>query len=107
MKLIETKYFNRQIKKLEKIFKNTNKDYLTFSDNINIEPFSDLWNWFFKYRLWNSSIPSWKRWWYRIIIKTFNNKILPVFIYSKTIKENITEKEMLEWLKEITKELNK
>jgi hypothetical protein len=42
MKLIETKYFNRQIKKLEKIFKNTNKDYLTFSDNINIEPFSDL-----------------------------------------------------------------
>ncbi len=106
MKIIRTKFFDRQLKKLWKIYKNSEKDYIKFSENITCEPFSDLWNWFYKYRLWNTSIPSWKRWWFRIIVKIHKNKLLPIFIYSKTIKENISENEIIEWLNIMIKELS-
>jgi len=45
----------------------------------------------------NSSIPTWKSWWFRIIllVKVELNKVIPFIIYSKNEKENITIKEIL------------
>lgn len=105
MKVIKTRFFNKQIKQLSKKYLKIEKDVLFFENNLNTEPFFDLWFGLYKYRIKNSSIPVWKRWGFRIIVKIYDDKVLPIFIYSKTQKENISEIEIIKWLEEVLKEL--
>jgi len=105
MKFIKTKFFEKQINNLSKKYFKIKDDLSFFEDSINIEPFSNLWSWFFKYRISNSSIPVWKRWWFRIIIKVYWDKILPLLIYSKTVKENVTDIEIIKALEKVLEEL--
>jgi hypothetical protein len=53
---------------LNKKFSKIKNDLNNFEASINNEPFSDLWNWVYKFRIKNSSIPVWKRWWFRLIV---------------------------------------
>ncbi|MDP2104059.1 MAG: type II toxin-antitoxin system RelE/ParE family toxin, partial [Candidatus Gracilibacteria bacterium] len=59
----------------------------------------------FKYRIKNSSIPTGKRGGFRMIIKIHGDKILPILIYSKTIKENVSDNEIIHALEKIFQEL--
>jgi len=104
-KLIKTKVFINQVKKLLKKYVNINYDLDNFHSNFEFELFSDLWNWFKKYRIKNSSIPTWKRWWFRLIIKELDWYIIPIIIYSKTMKENVSIIEIENTFLEILKEL--
>ena len=104
MKFIKTNFFNEQIEKLNKKYSKIEKDFLKFEENFEIEPFSDLWWNIFKYRIRNSSIPVWKRWWFRIIVKKYNDIVLPLIIYSKTTKENISDIEIINSLEKVLKE---
>jgi len=106
MKFIKTKFFEEQVKKLKNKYLKIEKDILKFENDFEIEPFSDLWWNIFKYRIRNSSIPVWKRGWFRIILKKYNNIILPLIIYSKTIKENVSDIEIIEALEKVLKEIN-
>lgn len=105
MKIIKTKFFDLQVLELSKKYKLIENDLNNFEDNLDIEPFSDLGNNILKYRIKNSSIPTWKRGWFRIIVKKFQDKFLPFMIYSKTIKENVTEKEIINSLEKVFEEL--
>lgn len=105
MKIIKTKFFDFQVSELSKKYKFIENDLLDFENNLESEPFSDLGNNIYKYRMKNSSIPTWKRGWFRIIAKKFQDKFLPIIIYSKTIKENVTEKEIINALEKIYAEL--
>ena len=106
MKIIKTKFFENQLKDLSKKYPKINKDYLFFEWKLNLEPFSDLWSWILKYRIKNSSIPVWKRWGFRIIVKVYLNNILPLLIYSKTIKENVSDIEIIQALENVLEEIN-
>jgi len=105
MKFIKTKFFTKQLNELSRKYPKTEKDFLFFEEKFDLWYFSDLWNWFFKYRLRNSSIPVWKRWWFRIIIKIYQNKVLPLIIYSKILKENVNQDEIIYALEQVLKEL--
>jgi len=106
MNIIQTKFFNNQFEKLRKKYPRILNDFDIFKNNINLEPFSDLWNWVFKYRMKNSSIPTWKRWGFRIIILFLDkNNIVPLFIYSKTEIENILSNDIIKAKEIILKEL--
>jgi len=105
MIVIRTKFFDNQVFSLEKKYTKVELDLEYFTLNLQLEPFSDLWSWFYKYRIKNSSVPTWKRWWFRLIIKKYNDKILPLFIYSKNMKDNISEKEIIYWLEQVLGEL--
>lgn len=56
----------------------------------------DLWGGFYKIRVKNSSIPTGKRGWFRIIAKLRNEILYPFLIYPKTEKENATIEEIEE-----------
>jgi len=105
MKFIETNYFKLQLKSLSSKYKKINEDYSKFKIEFNIQFATDLWWWIFKIRIWNSSIPVWKRWWFRIIVKILDNKILPLIIYSKTNKENISDNEIIKSIEKSLYEL--
>ena len=105
MKIIKTNFFGSQVLDLLKKYKLLLDDLKFFEDNLDLEPFSDLWNNIFKYRIRNSSIPTWKRWWFRIIVKKYFDKIVPLIIYSKTIKENVSHKEIIIALEKVFEEL--
>lgn len=105
MKIIKTDFFNSQVFELSKKYRLILEDLAYFEENFWFEPFSELWNNIYKYRIKNSSIPTWKRWWFRLIVKVFDWKILPLLIYSKTIKENVTDKEIIYALEQILIEL--
>lgn len=94
MKIIRTNFFNNQVLNLSKKYNKIFDDLSNFESNFKNEPFSDLWNNILKFRLKNSSVPVWKRWWFRLIIKLFWNKILPILIYSKNSKENVFDNEI-------------
>lgn len=105
MKFIKTNSFVSQLNDLSKKYPKVFLDFSYFEKNISLEPFSDLWNWIFKYRIKNSSIPVWKRWWFRIILKNYKNNILPLLIYSKNSKENVSDIEIIESLEKVISEL--
>ena len=106
MNIIKSNFFNSQFEKLKKKYPKIINDLDIFEKNIQLEPFSDLWNNTYKFRIKNSSIPTWKRWWFRIIILFLNkNNIIPLFIYSKTEKSNISAKEIINAKKIILKEI--
>ena len=106
MNIIQTKFFNNQFEKLRKKFPKILNDFDVFQKNIDLEPFSDLWNWVFKYRLKNSSIPTWKRSGFRIIVLHLDkNNIIPLFIYSKNEIENKTPEEIIKGKEKLLEEL--
>jgi len=107
MKIIETDYFNEQVLTLKKRFKLIEKDIYQFKNNLVKEPFSNLWLWIYKYRIWNSSIPVWKRSWFRIIIFIQDCIYIPLLIYSKNIKSNVDKEEIKEAFVKVNLELNK
>lgn len=97
--------FQKQVNKLLKKYINLEKDLKILDSNFEFESFSDLWNGFRKYRIKNSSIPTWKRWGFRIIVKFFWNKIIPIIIFSKTDIENVSKKYIVETFELIYNEL--
>ncbi len=106
MNIVKTQYFLKQLLNLKKKFPKIEKDFLYFEENIKIEPFSDLWNGVFKFRLKNSSIPVWKRTGFRLIILFLNSdNAIPLLIYSKNYKENVSNLEILNAKENIIKEL--
>jgi len=106
MNIIKTNYFLKQLNILKKNFPKIQKDLDNFEKSITLEPFSDLWNWVFKFRLKNSSIPVWKRWWFRVIILFLDNvNCIPLLIYSKTQISNISSKDIIKSKEEVLKEL--
>ena len=108
MNIIQTDFFNSQFEKLKKKYPKIINDFDLFKNNLKLEPFSDLWNWVFKYRMKNSSIPTWKRSWFRIIILFLDKEnIIPLFIYSKNDRENISWKEIIKAKEYILKELRR
>ncbi len=97
MNIIKSTFFNKQFKKLIKKFPKLVYDLEDFKNNINLEPYSDLWNWAFKFRIKNSSIPTGKSGGFRIIVLFLNaNTAIPLYIYSKTQIENILKNEILD-----------
>ena len=103
--VINSIVFQKQVNKLLKKYINLDKDLKILDSNFEFESFSDLWNGFRKYRIKNSSIPTWKRWGFRIIVKVFWNKVLPIIIFSKIEKNNVSKKEIIEIFELIYNEL--
>ena len=101
MRFVIKDNFNKQLNNLFKKYNLILEDFENFKLNFNINSGIHLWKWIYKFRIKNSTIPTWKSWWFRIIllIRILENKALPFIIYSKTDKENITFKEILEELK--------
>lgn len=57
MKFIETKYFKEQISILEKNFNKINVDFWEFKEKFELSFWIHLWEWVYKIRCRNSSIP--------------------------------------------------
>lgn len=51
--LVNSNVFQKQIDKLLKKYVNINNDLKILDSNFEFESFSDLWNWFRKYRVKN------------------------------------------------------
>lgn len=108
MNIIKTNYFLKQLENLKKKFPKIQSDLDNFWNHIEKEAYSDLWNWVFKYRIRNSSIPVWKRSGFRIIVLFLNkNNCIPLIIYSKNQLENISSLMIIKAKEEILKELSK
>ena len=107
MIFIESSIFNKQLKNLEKKYPKIKNDFEDFKKNFNLELWKNLWKDIYKFRIWNSSIPVWKRWWFRIILFFVlkKDKVIPLTIYSKTDRNNINFKEIFVILSEILKEI--
>ncbi len=105
MKIIKTKFFYNQINDLSKNYPKIFLDNEYFVKNFDVNFWVKLGEWFYKFRVRNSSIPTWKSWWFRIILKIYDDKVLPILIYSKTKKENVTKIEIIQALKESLQEL--
>ena len=105
MKFVETRYFLQQLQILARVYHHIIDNYTTRKKEFDPKFAVHLWRQIYKSRYRNSSIQSGKRWWLRIITKIYNDKVLPILIYSKTTKENVTDKEIIQWLEMIYKEL--
>lgn len=106
MNIIKTKYFMKQLFDLKRKFPKIENDIDDFQSSIETEPFSDLWNWVFKFRLKNTSIPTWKSWGFRLIILFLDkSNCIPMMIYSKNQIENVSSFDILKSKEEILKEL--
>lgn len=96
---IEFDCFLEQILLLRKKFFKLEEDFYEFKRDFDLKFGIHLWEWVYKFRCKNSTIPTWKSWWFRIILKVFWNKILPIIIYSKTEKSNVSREEIKQALK--------
>lgn len=106
MKFIETDVFMKQLSELSEKYNKVFDDYEDMKTSFNPNFSTSLWDWFYKERIKNSSIPTWKRWWFRFIVKVFEDKAVPLIIYSKSQKENITKEEIKNVMKQIIEEIN-
>lgn len=107
MNIIKTNYFLKQLNLLKKKFPNIKNDLDDFESSISKEAFSDLWNWVYKYRIKNSSIPVWKRSGFRLIVLFLDkNNCIPLIIYSKNQIENVSSNLILKAKEKILKELS-
>ena len=102
MKIKLTNDFKNNFKKLSKKYKSIKYDVNTLVLDLKENPkkWKNLWNWLYKIRIKNSDNNKWKSWWYRTI--TYYNDwdiVILLTIYSKSERENILEKEILEILK--------
>lgn len=105
MKFIETKHFLNQLQSLSERFPKIGHDWWDFWENFSIQLWISLWEGIYKFRCKNSSIPTGKSGGFRIIVKVFENKVLPLIIYSKTDISNISKVQILSALKKTLEEL--
>lgn len=106
MKCIKTPHFLKQIEKIEKKYRRIQRDIDDFCTEEILDSSSvELWNGFYKIRVKNSSIPTGKRWWFRIIAKLHSGTLYPLLIYPKTEKENATLEEIEENYEKMVMEL--
>ena len=101
MEFILKSEFNKQLNVLLKKYNFILDDFADFRKNFDINLWKHLWKWIYKFRIKNTSSSSWKSWWFRIIIliKIQENKAMPFIIYSKTDKESILIKDIIDELK--------
>ena len=66
-KFIETSIFNNKLIWISKRFNKVDLDWNNFIENFEITFWIHLWEWIYKFRIKNSSIPTWKSWWFRVI----------------------------------------
>lgn len=105
MKIVKTKFFISQVKKLSNKYLNINSDLDKFYEDISNTNFTDLWSWIYKYRIANSSIPTWKRWGFRLILKKYGDKFVPLLVYSKRSKDNVSDIEIIRSIEKVLSEL--
>lgn len=106
MRFIETNVFLQQLSELSEKYKKVFDDYEDMKMSFNPNFSTSLWDWFYKERVKNSSIPTWKRWWFRFIVKVFEDKAIPLMIYSKSHKENVTQEEIKNAMKKVIEEIS-
>jgi mRNA-degrading endonuclease RelE of RelBE toxin-antitoxin system len=103
LKIVPTPEFVKQVKKLAKSYKQISNDLESLKQQLLLNPKSgiELGSKCFKVRLANSSIPTGKSGGFRVVTYYFdeNNIIRLLLIYSKTEKENISDRELNEILK--------
>ncbi len=108
MKCVKTPHFLKQIEKIEKKYRRIQSDIDDFCREATLDTSSvELWNNFYKIRVRNSSIPTGKRWGFRIIAKLHQDTLYPFLVYSKTEKENATLEEIEENYEKMIQELGK
>ena len=107
MKFIETKYFLDQLDKLSSKYHRIHEDYEDLKATFNPTFSTNLWDECYKHRFKNSTIPTWQRWWFRFIIKVLWDKALPLLVYSKTMKTDITSEELKEPIRMVLTEIKK
>ncbi len=104
LKIVPTPEFIKQVKKLAKSYKQISKDLESLKQQLLLNPKdgTKLGNKCFKVRLANSSIPTGKSGGFRVVTYYFdeNDVIRLLLIYSKTEKENISDRELEEILKD-------
>jgi len=96
MNFIIKEEFSKKLNILFKKYKNILKDFDNFQETFNLSQQKHLWQWIYKCRMKNTSIPTGKRGWFRIIIlvRILENKALPFIIYSKRDMNNISLQEI-------------
>ena len=103
LKIVPTPEFVKQVKKLAKSYKQISKDLESLKQQLLKNPKSgiELGNKCFKIRLANSSVPTGKSGGFRVITYYFdeNNIVRLLLIYSKSEKENISDRELIDVLK--------
>ncbi len=103
LKIVPTPEFVKQVKKLAKSYKKIADDLESLKKELLQNPKIgiELGNKCFKIRLANSSVPTGKSGGFRIITYYLDDKgiIRLLLIYTKTEKENISDKELSEVLK--------
>jgi len=103
LKIVPTPEFVKQVKKLAKSYKQISNDLESLKQQLLLNPKSGikLGNKCFKVRIANSSIPTGKSGGFRVVTYYFdeNNIVRLLLIYSKTEKENISDRELDEILK--------
>jgi len=95
MKFIETKYFLEQIEYLKgKWYNLAKEDYNNFKQTFYKGTEPPLFGTCYKYRWMNSSIPTGKRWWLRFIMLVKDDTCIPLMVYSKKFKQNVSRNEI-------------
>ncbi|MDD2917035.1 MAG: hypothetical protein PHH70_04290 [Candidatus Gracilibacteria bacterium] len=105
MKFIETEHFLSQIHSLGERFPKIGHDWQDFKETFSVQLGISLGEGVYKFRCKNSSIPTGKSGGFRIIIKVFENKVLPFMIYSKTDISNVSKAQIVNALKKVLEEL--
>jgi len=104
-KIIPSEHFEKDVKKLLKKYRSIKKDLVILLQELKESPFSGtpLGNNCYKIRVPNSSIPTGKRGGFRTIslIKIEKETVILLTIYSKSEKENISDNEISDILKDI------
>lgn len=96
MKIFFSKYFKNQLKKLKKKFPKIKEDLLDKLNNLNIEEEIHIGRSIFKIRIKSSDLNKGKSGGFRSYIYLYRRKdlLVPLCIYHKSQKENISENEL-------------
>ena len=101
-KILTTPQFAKEVKKLSKKFKAIKKDLSQLIEHLEANPTegTSLGNSCYKIRVANSSIPTGKSGGFRVITYFIDNEnnLYLLSIYSKTEKETISDRELLDIL---------
>jgi hypothetical protein len=96
--ILDTKTFNKAVKKLKKKFRNIEKDCLLFIDSIKTDEDLGVYlgKGIYKTRITNSDKSSGKSSGYRLIsyFKIIDNELYLMFIYDKSEFENVSESDL-------------
>jgi hypothetical protein len=103
----KTPFFQKQIKRLAKTYAHVSDDCQEALDAFQPERCFDLGAGLFKIRVKNSDIPCGKSGGYRIIafFQATTRVLVPLIMYSKRDRENVTEQEIEQALASVLQEL--